>query len=116
MKAPVLPFPFFDDSKDWQIKKTFCEETKKGDVYNHKRNKNNQLINYEFYFHDAEADPYDCKCNVDGIEIDTRKYTHIFLNEDLLYNLLDVIHKFESEIHKEDNNLLKYKQTNRNYE
>jgi hypothetical protein len=90
-------------------KKTFCEETKKGDIYNHKRNKNNELINYEFYFHDAEADPYDCRCNVDGIEIDTRKYTHIFLNEDLLYNLLDVIHKFESEIHKEENNLLKYK-------
>lgn len=109
MKAPELPFPFFDDSKDWQITKTFSEETPKGYIYNHKRNKNNELISYEFHFHDAEADPYNCSCNGDDIEIDTQKYAHITLNESLLYDLLDIIHKFQNEKHKEENNLLKYK-------
>ena len=110
MKAPVLPFPFFDDSKDWEIEKTFVEETNKGgDIFNHKRNKNNELLSYDFYFHDVEADPYDCHCVEDEIEIDTRNYTHITLNQDLLYNLISVLNDFSSEKYNEKNNLLKYK-------
>lgn len=55
------------------------------------------LGSYEFTIVDDELDPFDVHLNSDGMEINTKEYTHISLSKDHLWYLIEKIEEFEGD-------------------
>ena len=55
------------------------------------------LGSYDFTIVDNELDPFDVHINAEGVEINTEKYTHISLDKDNLFYLLDKLMEYEND-------------------
>lgn len=55
------------------------------------------LASYEFTIVDNELDPFDVHINLEGVEINTKKYKHISLDENNLLYLLEKLEEFKED-------------------